>query len=120
MVSSAKKSEILQNISLLDPKTQAFDLILSSQNDLNSNRLQDDLNKPNPAIYRACAQMLNLDPGRCLVFEDSYAGVIAGTKAGMDIIAVPNECTRQHDFSSALGVTSFQEWLSIPVEDYLI
>jgi len=48
--------------------------------------------KPDPAVYITAARSLNVDPGRCLVFEDSTAGIIAGKGAGMMVVAVsPDE-----------------------------
>lgn len=47
--------------------------------------------KPAPDIYLHAAQSLGVEPERCLVFEDSVAGVHAGVEAGMTVIAVPSE-----------------------------
>jgi sugar-phosphatase len=39
--------------------------------------------KPDPAVFFAAALQLNVDPARCLVLEDSQAGVRAAKSAGM-------------------------------------
>jgi HAD superfamily hydrolase (TIGR01509 family) len=44
--------------------------------------------KPNPEIYLAAAARLGVDPERCLVLEDSPAGVASGRAAGMRVIGV--------------------------------
>lgn len=44
--------------------------------------------KPAPDIYLAVARELQVDPSRCLVFEDLTAGIMAGKSAGMKVCAV--------------------------------
>ncbi|MFD5073668.1 HAD-IA family hydrolase [Streptomyces sp. NPDC058371] len=44
--------------------------------------------KPAPDGYRAAARQLGLDPARTVVFEDSTAGVRAGTAAGATVVGV--------------------------------
>jgi HAD superfamily hydrolase (TIGR01509 family) len=46
--------------------------------------------KPAPDIFLLAASELQVDPARCLVFEDSLAGVEAALAAGMRVIAVPD------------------------------
>ncbi len=46
--------------------------------------------KPDPAVYLLAAARLGVDPGRCLVIEDSVNGVRAGKSAGMTVALVPN------------------------------
>jgi HAD superfamily hydrolase (TIGR01509 family) len=47
--------------------------------------------KPSPDIYLRVAQDLQVQPGRCLVFEDVIQGIIAGKNAGMKVCAVYDE-----------------------------
>lgn len=47
--------------------------------------------KPDPAIYLHAAELLAVDPRRCLVFEDSPGGVRAARSAGMHVIAIAPE-----------------------------
>ena len=44
--------------------------------------------KPAPDCYLEAAARLQFEPARCLVFEDSQAGVLAAKAAGMHVIAV--------------------------------
>lgn len=44
--------------------------------------------KPAPDIYLAVAKALNVEPDKCLVFEDVPAGIQSGKAAGMRVCAV--------------------------------
>jgi HAD superfamily hydrolase (TIGR01509 family) len=57
--------------------------------------------KPAPDAFLAAAAALGLPPARCVVIEDAEKGVVAAHRAGARCIAVPNEWTRDNDFSTA-------------------
>lgn len=44
--------------------------------------------KPDPMCYLLAADDLGVSPSDCLVFEDSFAGIEAGTAAGMRVIGL--------------------------------
>jgi pseudouridine-5'-monophosphatase len=46
--------------------------------------------KPAPDIFLLAASELKAEPARCLVFEDSLAGVEAALAAGMRVVALPD------------------------------
>ena len=46
--------------------------------------------KPHPGVFLRTAERLGADPARCLVFEDSFAGMIAALAARMRVVAVPD------------------------------
>ena len=46
--------------------------------------------KPDPEPYLLAAKLLGVDPGRCLVLEDSPNGVASAEAAGCRVIAVPS------------------------------
>ena len=50
--------------------------------------------KPDPELYLASAESLEVRPEGCLAIEDSANGVIAAKRAGMFCVAVPNPMTR--------------------------
>ena len=50
-----------------------------------------DRSKPDPEPFTLAAQRLGVAPERCLVFEDSAAGVRAATAAGATVIAIGSE-----------------------------
>jgi beta-phosphoglucomutase-like phosphatase (HAD superfamily) len=45
--------------------------------------------KPAPDVFLEAARRLGVEPGRCLVVEDSRSGVLAGRAAGMRVVLVP-------------------------------
>lgn len=69
--------------------------------------------KPFPDIFLRAAEKLGVTPSECLVLEDSERGVLAAHRAGMKCIAVPNEHTRQNDFSTAEIVLTSLENVTI-------
>jgi len=44
--------------------------------------------KPDPQVYLITAEKLGVDPGECIVFEDSIVGIKAAQNAGMRVIGV--------------------------------
>ena len=44
--------------------------------------------KPDPALFLRAAELLGVDPRRCIVFEDAEPGFLAAKAAGMDYIDV--------------------------------
>lgn len=55
------------------------------------------LGKPAPDIYLAVAGQLQIDPAKCLVFEDLPAGIMAGKNAGMKVCAVQDAYSLEAD-----------------------
>jgi len=62
--------------------------------------------KPAPDIFLETANRLGVAPAECAVLEDAEKGVLAAHAAGMRCVAVPNDYTRQHDFSKATHICS--------------
>jgi sugar-phosphatase len=69
---------------------------IGPQLQLTHSGLDEERGKPDPAVFLTTARRLGADPERCLVFEDAPAGVLAGRRAGMHVIAVPSVFDR-HD-----------------------
>lgn len=57
--------------------------------------------KPEPDGYLKAAEVLQVDPKKCLVFEDSIPGIQAAKNAGMAVIAVTHRCP---DIETASGL----------------
>ena len=51
--------------------------------------------KPAPDVYLAVAERLGVEPSRCLVFEDIPAGIKAGNAAGMTVIAIEDDYSKE-------------------------
>ena len=63
--------------------------------------------KPHPEVFLRAANLLGVAPDRCVVFEDSYAGVRAGVAAGMRVVAL---MTTHTDFPQAsLQIRDFED-----------
>lgn len=60
--------------------------------------------KPAPDAFLTAAERLGLPPAACVVIEDATKGVLAAQRAGCPCIAVPNDFTRNNDFSAATVV----------------
>jgi beta-phosphoglucomutase family hydrolase len=65
--------------------------------------------KPNPEIYLKAADQLGVDPGSCVVFEDSVAGVKAGLNAEMKVVAVATTHTPEEFEGAHLVIKDFEE-----------
>jgi HAD superfamily hydrolase (TIGR01509 family) len=50
--------------------------------------------KPDPTLYRAILEKLDVAPERAVAFEDSPNGILAARRAGLFCVAVPNVMTR--------------------------
>ncbi|HYG75271.1 MAG TPA: HAD family phosphatase [Planctomycetota bacterium] len=53
--------------------------------------------KPAPDPYLLAAKELELDPGECVAFEDSPAGIAAAHAAGCRVVAIPNMYLRRDE-----------------------
>ncbi|MFA8434532.1 MAG: hexitol phosphatase HxpB [Marinifilaceae bacterium] len=70
--------------------------------------------KPHPQIFITTAQKLEVDPEECIVFEDSFNGVIAALAANMKCVAVPDpEFGEQDKFKIANLVLNNLEEFSL-------
>ncbi len=51
--------------------------------------------KPSPEVYLVTAEKLNVDPQRCLVFEDILMGIRAGKNAGMRVCTIADDYSKE-------------------------
>ncbi len=76
--------------------------------------------KPAPEGYLAAASALGISPGRCLVFEDSPAGLAAARSAGMAAIAIArrrSEAVRRQ--LAAMAVRVISDFTELPRDFFL-
>jgi beta-phosphoglucomutase len=93
--SGANKKEIEHTLSQInDGRLTPYFKFITSIDDISRG-------KPSPEGYLLTAKRLNVDPKKCLVFEDTPHGVNAGKTAGMTVIALltthPKEKLTQAD-----------------------
>lgn len=65
--------------------------------------------KPDPEVYLKAAEAIRLPPSRCVVFEDSLAGVEAGLKAGTRVVGISTTHTPEEMNQCSLVFKNFQE-----------
>jgi mannitol-1-/sugar-/sorbitol-6-/2-deoxyglucose-6-phosphatase len=58
-----------------------FNVIRSAEN--------EKYGKPHPAVFLSTAEAMHCEPQHCLVFEDSFNGIVAAKAAKMKCVAVP-------------------------------
>lgn len=76
--------------------------------------------KPNPLIYKVAAERLGVEPGRCLVIEDSAIGVEAALAAGMRCIVTFTRSSKSQPFNGAeLIVPNLDNPTSIHIDQFL-
>jgi len=65
--------------------------------------------KPDPEIYLKSAQLFEVEPSECVVFEDSVIGLTAAKNAGMKCVGIINTYSREELSRADLVIASFKE-----------
>lgn len=73
---SKRNKKMLEQMNIVE----VFDLITRKEDVKNK--------KPDPEIYNKIMKFYNADPSECLIFEDSYTGVLAGKNAGIEVVNI--------------------------------
>lgn len=71
-----KNKKMLEKMNILD----TFDLIMSKED--------VSMKKPDPEIYNKIIEHFHTTPAECLIFEDSYTGVLAAKNAGVEVVTI--------------------------------
>lgn len=66
--------------------------------------------KPAPDCYLAAAERLGVDIGRCVVFEDAEAGILAGLAAGARVVVIG-----EHASSATEGLTRIPDYRDVAI-----
>lgn len=73
--------------------------------------------KPAPDAWLAAAAAVGCPPSGCVVVEDTQRGARAGIAAGMPVIAVPSDLTRDNDFSGCVRRLASLDELTVALLD---
>lgn len=88
---------------------EVFDLITRKEDVKNK--------KPNPEIYFKIIQHYNAQPQECLIFEDSYTGVLASKNAGIEVVNIYDKFADidrdKIDAITDYSIKSYKEFLSL-------
>ena len=82
-IATSNSRELVENIAAVHHLKDYFTCIMTGSD--------VERGKPSPDIYLAVAEKLQVECGRCLVFEDILPGIRAGKSAGMKVCAVEDE-----------------------------
>ena len=103
MVTGSSRHEAQQMIGFLDRKA-AFEFVFAAEDVARS--------KPAPDGYLKACAALGVDPGECLVLEDSTAGIAAGKAAGCKVVGIRVGNFANQDQSGAHAVIDSLEELT--------
>ncbi len=79
-IATSNSRELVENVMKVHGLLDCFDGIVTS--------CDVQKGKPAPDVYLEAARRCHVLPGKCLVFEDIIAGIMAGKAAGMKVCAV--------------------------------
>ena len=105
LVTSSNDKKMLQVRRALPQFDSLFDVVLTSEDFTRS--------KPFPDCYLKAAEMLDVQPYECLVFEDAFSGLQAARDAGMYVVglattnpreAIEDKCDKVIDNFSLLTI----------------
>jgi beta-phosphoglucomutase family hydrolase len=65
--------------------------------------------KPAPDIYLKAAELLNIRPEKCLVFEDALAGIAAARSAKMKVVGLATSLTKERLSETDRIINDFTE-----------
>ena len=65
--------------------------------------------KPSPEVYFKTATKLDTEPSRCVVFEDSPSGMKAAKTAGMKVVGVLTELSKEEAVDADFTIKDFSE-----------
>jgi HAD superfamily hydrolase (TIGR01509 family) len=80
-LASSSPMRLIRSVLSIGGLADRFEVVLSAED--------EELGKPDPAVYLSAARELVVPPERCLAVEDSINGVRSAKEAGMVCVAVP-------------------------------
>ena len=111
---ASSSPDVIINAMVERLKLDGLDVLYSAEH--------EERGKPAPDVYLTTARLLDMEPARCLAFEDSKNGVLSAKAAGMACIAViDSRYTAPDDVAAADRVLrSLEEVTEKMVEKFLI
>lgn len=106
-----------ENDEQLEMKLRAFKLEKFFPKEVRSTEEKAGRGKPFPDMYIYATRLIGLSPRECVAFEDTEKGVEAAKSAGLFVIALPNDFTKNQDFSKADRIV-FGGWKEFLKEPY--
>ena len=92
---------------------EAFDLITRKEDVKNK--------KPDPEIYNKIKEYYNASNEECLIFEDSYTGILAARQAGIEVINIYDKYAdidrKEIDKITDYKISNYQEFINL-VNDF--
>jgi HAD superfamily hydrolase (TIGR01509 family) len=78
--------------------------------------------KPHPEVYLTTVERLGLPVNRCIVFEDSKAGIESARRAGLPVVGIASGFSKEEllDYGVALAVNDFNELEMGQVTDLIL
>jgi beta-phosphoglucomutase family hydrolase len=118
MLDWIKERKIKSGLATSAPKANMQMIMekLDLYNYMGSHLASEDIlhHKPDPEIYLKTADILDVKPRDCLVFEDSFSGVTAARSAGMQVIGVLTTHKQNELPECKMYISDFKEALSFP------
>lgn len=106
-----RNKKMLKQMNILE----VFDLITKKEDVVNK--------KPNPEIYIKIMKHYNATPNECLVFEDSYTGVLASKSAGIECVNIYDQYADidrdKIDAITAYSIKNYKEFLNLIKKEFL-
>lgn len=72
--------------------------------------------KPHPDPYLEAMRLLDVQPGDCIVFEDSSSGVRAGVACGARAVVGMRSCMTDKELRSLGASTTVDDWTSVTLD----
>jgi HAD superfamily hydrolase (TIGR01509 family) len=118
VLSIIKEREIKAGLATSAPKANMQMIMekLDLYNYMGSHLASEDIlrHKPDPEIYLKTADILDVKPKDCLVFEDSISGITAAKNAGMQVIGVLTTHKQNELPECEMYISDFTETLIFP------
>jgi len=80
IATGGSRMEVEKTLQLLE-LSDLFDEVVTADDVTNG--------KPDPEVFLKAAELIGVDPARCVAFEDAAPGILAAQAAGMKVVTVP-------------------------------